>query len=121
VTCGPERLFCLVFAVSVLASCATPPEQIEPVVRDGALLQRLSCQQLKNEWLVTYRQLQPLENAQLRKTGRDVQVGTVELVPTWPAVLLNGNDPHQVDAIASYRGKLLAIDDLEKRKCRKQS
>ena len=99
-----------------VGACATSPDQIAPSSINESAYARLSCNQLRSEWTVTKTQLDILADAQQRKAARDAAVATVLLVPTWPAVALNGDDQRQVTAIAKYQADLIAIDEIAARK-----
>src|SRR5262245_16305699 len=96
----------------LLASCATKPEEIEPIYVSPAAYQNMSCSALAAEAQRVAAEAARLTGQQQETYRRDAAAMTVAWVIAWPALFFIRGDENTALALGQIRGQMVAIEDV---------
>jgi uncharacterized protein YceK len=113
------RPFVLVlFALAMLAGCASKSSEITPAYVSPVLYQNYTCTQLAQEAQGVTARAAQVSGAQDQKRTNDQVATGVAIVVFWPAAFLVGGDGPMSAELAQLKGQMVAIEQASiQKKC----
>lgn len=113
-----KRIIAGVLTASVLAGCATNPDNITASYVSPSQYASYSCPQLREEAQRISSRAMQASGAQSSKATGDAVAMTVGLVIFWPALFFMKGDGTTAAEVARLKGEMEAIEQASiKRKC----
>jgi hypothetical protein len=112
------RPFVLVFALAMIAGCASKSSEITPAYVSPVLYQNYTCTQLAQEAQGVSARAAQVSGAQDQKRSNDQVATGVAIVVFWPAAFLVGGDGPMASELAQLKGQMVAIEQASiQKKC----
>ncbi|MEP5728051.1 MAG: hypothetical protein ABJL67_01625 [Sulfitobacter sp.] len=110
------RYALMVGLIAVVTSCATKPEEISASYVSHTKFANLNCTQLREEASEVSHRAALLTAKQAKRRKQDSVAVGVSLVLFWPAAFLVKGDGVDANQLASIKGEMKAIEEVNRRK-----
>jgi len=112
------RTTALLFALAMVAGCASKSSEITPAYVSPIMYQNHTCPQLAQEAQGVSARAAQVAGAQDAKRTNDQVATGVAIVVFWPAAFLVGGDGPMAAELAQLKGQMVAIEQASiQKKC----
>lgn len=112
------KISTVLVALSILASCATKPENIQAAYVSPTSYERLTCNELKEEAGRVSQRAAAAAGVQTKKAKQDAVATGVAIVVFWPAAFFIKGDGATSAEVARLKGEMQAIEQTSRvKKC----
>lgn len=105
-----KNISAMAVAATLLAGCATNPNDIAPAYVSPILYQNLTCEQLAQEAARVSSAAAQASGAQSSQASKDAVMTTVGVVLFWPSLFFIGGDKGTAADVARLKGEMQAIE-----------